>query len=106
MADMINPSHYKLQLPDGNEIETIEYIEAVLGVDGVVDYCRGSAIKYLSRAGRKSPDTLSEDFRKAAWFCSKASQILVREANDDLDYEIDLLRSKIERRDLGGNNFE
>ena len=72
--DPVNsPSHYKLMLPDGNEIEAIDYIQAVLGEEGMIAYCRGSAIKYLSRAGRK--DLASQDLRKAAWFCTKAAQV-------------------------------
>ena len=68
-----SPQHYQLRLPTGEPIEAIDYIEAVLGPEGAVAYCRGSAIKYLSRAGRK--DDFTQDLRKAAWFCTKAAQI-------------------------------
>jgi hypothetical protein len=73
--DPVNsPQHYHLTLPDGYEIEAIDYIQAVLGDEGMVAYCRGSAIKYLSRAGRK--DDYAQDLRKAAWFCTKAAHTL------------------------------
>jgi hypothetical protein len=68
-----NPRHYKIMLPDGNDIEAIEYIQGVLGDGGFIAYCRGSALKYLSRAGRK--DDYAQDLRKAAWFCTKAAQV-------------------------------
>lgn len=71
---VVSPAHYQLRLPDGEPIEAIDYIQAVLGDDGFVAYCRGSAIKYLSRAGRK--DDFAQDLRKAAWFCTKAAQTL------------------------------
>jgi hypothetical protein len=72
--DPVNsPHHYHLTLPDGTEIEAIDYIQAVLGDEGMLAYCQGSAIKYLSRAGRK--DRASQDLRKAAWFCTKAAQV-------------------------------
>ena len=69
-----SPSHYQLRLPDGEPVEAIDYIQAVLGDDGFVAYCRGSAIKYLSRAGRK--DDFSQDLRKAAWFVTRAAQVV------------------------------
>jgi hypothetical protein len=74
--DVVNsPSHYKLMLPNGEDIEAIEYIQAVLGDTGAVDYCVGSALKYLSRAGRKGGNSREQDLRKAAWFCTKGAQV-------------------------------
>lgn len=74
-GDPVNsPQHYHLKLPDGYEIEAIDYIQAVLGDEGMVAYCRGSAIKYMSRAGRK--DDYAQDLRKAAWFCTKAAHVV------------------------------
>ena len=65
--DMVNhPPHYT----DGS-IETIDYIESVLG-GCFVEYCRGQAIKYLSRAGRKKGSSWPEDFRKAIWYLERA----------------------------------
>ncbi len=73
--DVVNhPQHYQLTLPNGEPIEAIDYIQAVLGDDGAVSYCVGSAIKYLSRAGRK--DDYAQDLRKAAWFCTKAAHVV------------------------------
>jgi len=82
--DPVNsPQHYHLTLPDGYEIEAIDYIQAVLGDDGMVAYCRGSALKYLSRAGRK--DDYAQDLRKAAWFCTKAAHV-VEDNNRDVEF--------------------
>lgn len=79
VEDVVNdPRHYKIALPDGQKIEAIDYIQAVLGHEGAVAYCHGSALKYLSRAGRK--DNFEQDLRKAAWFCTKAAQI-----HDDME---------------------
>ena len=69
-----NPRHYKVILPNGYDIEAIDYIQGVLGDEGMIAYCQGSALKYLSRAGRK--DDLAQDLRKAAWFCTKAAQVV------------------------------
>ena len=74
--DVVNhPQHYQLTLPNGEPIEAIDYIQAVLGDDGAVSYCVGSAIKYLSRAGRKGGNSQEQDLRKAAWFCTKGAQV-------------------------------
>ena len=65
--DSVNhPSYYC----DGG-IETIDFIEAKnLG------YHLASAVKYISRAGKKNPDTEIEDLRKAAWYINRRIQRL------------------------------
>lgn len=57
--DSVNhPSHYTY----GN-IETIDYIEQVLGVDGLISFCLGNVIKYISRCDHKG--SYKEDLNKA-----------------------------------------
>ena len=59
--DNINqPSHYKT-----GGIETIAFIKAKLGPEGFKAYCRGNALKYLSRAGKKDKAKEAEDIKKA-----------------------------------------
>lgn len=59
MNDVVNhPSHYT----DG-KIEVITYID-----DKNFNYCRGNAIKYISRAGKKNPEKEIEDLKKAEWY--------------------------------------
>jgi hypothetical protein len=60
MSDSINhPAHYTVG------IETIDFIEAKnLG------YHLGNAVKYISRAGIKTPNPL-EDLRKAQWYLNR-----------------------------------
>lgn len=53
-----HPSHYT----DG-KIEVITYID-----DKNFNYCRGNAIKYISRAGKKNPEKEIEDLKKAEWY--------------------------------------
>lgn len=55
-----NPSHY--QFPGG--VEVIQIAEHL-------NFCRGSAVKYLARAGRKNPDTELEDLLKAREFLNR-----------------------------------
>lgn len=61
-SDPVNhPDHYTT-----GGIETIDYMEAKLSSEEFRGYCRGSILKYVSRAGLKD-DTLS-DLRKAEWY--------------------------------------
>lgn len=61
MSDNINhPKHYT-----AGGVETISFIEAKnLG------YHLGNAVKYISRAGIKTPNPL-EDLRKAQWYLNR-----------------------------------
>ncbi len=66
-TDMVNsPDHY-----NQGDIECIDCIEAALGEEGFIAYCRGNAIKYNWRAGHKLDSV--EDLKKAAWYSSMAS---------------------------------
>lgn len=60
--DIINhPAHYT----DG-KFETIDAIES-----WQLGYHLGNAVKYISRAGKKSKDTELEDLRKARWYIKR-----------------------------------
>lgn len=70
--DPVNrPGHY---LQGG--IETIDFIQAKLGDEGLVAYCMGNALKYISRAGQKEPENFSQDLKKAIWYLKKATEVL------------------------------
>ncbi len=58
MSDPINPQHYRF-----GKVELIELTEQL-------DFCRGNAVKYLCRAGKKD-DTL-QDLKKALWYTKRA----------------------------------
>jgi hypothetical protein len=71
--DMVNhPPHYT-----AGGIECIDALEAALGVDGLVAYCRGAAIKYAWRAPLKG--AAAEDLRKGAWYLMRAADALERD---------------------------
>lgn len=61
-----HPSHYNF-----GKIEVIEAIE-----DWNLNFTRGNAIKYLVRAGRKSPDKEIEDLEKAKWYIGREIETL------------------------------
>ena len=58
--DVVNhPAHYTAY-----PVEVIELVEHM-------NYCRGNIVKYVARAGLKSPDTELEDLRKAQWYIER-----------------------------------
>ena len=60
--DNINhPAHYT----DG-KIEVIDFIE-----DKKLNFCRGNAIKYIARAGKKDLKKEKEDLQKAVWYLKR-----------------------------------
>lgn len=59
---IFSPAHYT-----HGGIETIDYIEAK-GLDK--SYNLGNVIKYVSRAGVKSPDAI-QDLKKALWYLER-----------------------------------
>ena len=62
-----NPDHYKLS---GLNIEVVDVIKAVLTEDEFKGWCRGNALKYLMRAGKKDKSKEKQDFEKAGVFIS------------------------------------
>lgn len=65
-----HPSHYT----DG-KIEVIDFIE-----DKKLNYHRGNAIKYISRAGKKDKKKEIEDLQKAVWYLNREIERL-KQAN-------------------------
>ena len=67
MNDPVNhPSHYTT-----GSIEVIDFIE-----DQKLPYHLGNTVKYICRAGKKSPDTKVEDILKAISYLEKEVKIL------------------------------
>ncbi|MEN8656247.1 DUF3310 domain-containing protein [Streptomyces sp. 21So2-11] len=59
-----HPGHYTW-LPNG--LEVIDLTEHL-------NFCRGNAVKYLARAGRKGHGTELEDLKKARWYIDREIQ--------------------------------
>lgn len=67
--DIVNhPAHYT----SGN-IEVIDFIE-----DQKLPYHLGNVVKYISRAGKKTDDVLT-DLRKAQWYLNRYIEYLEKE---------------------------
>jgi len=62
--DPVNPNHYKV-----GGIESIDYIQAKLTPEEFAGFCKGNALKYISRAGHKG--SAAEDTRKAIWYLQR-----------------------------------
>ena len=70
MTDPINPDYY-----DAGGRQLIDLLEGM-------QFSRGSAVKYLVRAGHKNPATELEDLRKAAWYINREIARLEGENRD------------------------
>lgn len=67
-TDEVNsPDHYKL---NGLNIEVVDVIKTVLTEDEFKGWCKGNALKYLMRAGKKDKSKEKQDFAKAGVFIS------------------------------------
>ena len=72
-VDMVNdPPHYKQ-----HEMECIDEMVVVFGVQAVIDYCKCAAWKYRYRAPYKHKFKI--DNEKADWYLKKAKEL---ESND------------------------
>jgi hypothetical protein len=69
--DEVNhPAHYTA----GN-IETIDYIVDVLGLDGAIDYCHGNILKYLGSRLHTKYESPVTDMKKAYWYLGKMIEL-------------------------------
>lgn len=64
-SNVDHPPHYG----GDTEYETIKVLEAWLTPEQFIGFLRGNALKYLSRAGKKSATI--EDLQKAEWYNQK-----------------------------------
>ena len=68
MNDAVHhPSHYTLP---GLTVESVDVIRAVLTPEEFKGWCKGNALKYSLRAGRKDPAKEVQDLAKASVFLS------------------------------------
>ena len=72
MSNVDHPSHYA----EGRRYEPVDVI-----ADWELDFCLGSAVKYLARAGRK--DDIIEDLEKAAWYINYKIEEIKRKKEEE-----------------------
>jgi hypothetical protein len=66
-VDPVNhPPHYT-----SGKVECIDAIESALSEEEFRGFCRGNAMKYVFRAGKKGD--FQEDIQKAAWYLNRVS---------------------------------
>ena len=63
------PLHYNV-----GDIECIDYIKQVLGVEGFIAYCHGNMIKYQHRHRYKNKPV--EDMDKADWYMQRMREAM------------------------------
>jgi len=79
MKDLGDPVHHPPHYTFG-KIEVLEAIE-----DWGLDYHRGNVVKYMVRAGKKDPDKMIEDLRKARFYIDRLIK-LKQENIDGIDF--------------------
>jgi len=62
MTDKYNPSYYQT----ARGFQAIDVIEAF-----ELDYLKGTAVKYLLRAGKKEGESERDDLEKARWYLER-----------------------------------
>ena len=62
-----NPNHYT-----NTKIECIDYLEDILGIEGLKYFCQGNTTKYLHRWRNKNG---VEDLKKAQWYLTKLIEL-------------------------------
>ena len=72
IKDQINPDHYKI-----GGIETIDYMKAKSTPEEFNGHLRLTALKYLSRYGKK--DNELQELKKAKWYLDRLVQELENE---------------------------
>lgn len=71
--DMVNkPPHYML----ANGMESIEVIRATLTNEEYLGWCKGNALKYQFRAGKKNSDKTKEDYQKAEFYIKELQKLI------------------------------
>lgn len=68
---MVNhPPHYT-----SGKVECLDAIEAALGRDGFIGYCKGQVLKYCWRAGLKNPELTRQDYEKARFYLDELIRV-------------------------------
>lgn len=78
MAKIIKDSKVKVEFSErvdhpeyyGGDESPYEAIKVIEAWD--LDFNLGNAVKYISRAGKKNPDTEVEDLEKALWYLQRS----------------------------------
>lgn len=70
--DFIKPTHYQ-QNESGKE--TWEEMVDEFGLEAFLVYCKITAYKYQSRAGKKPGQSAERDLAKAKWYLDKVEEL-------------------------------
>ena len=66
-----NVNHPSFYGGEQNPYEVIKVID-----NWNLNFCLGNALKYISRAGKKNPETEVEDLQKAIWYINHHIEII------------------------------
>jgi len=75
--NFIVPPHYKQY-----DVENIDMMERIWGIDEVIIFCKINAFKYRMRAGNKPHQPIERDFAKEKWYLDKMNE-LIKKKNEN-----------------------
>ena len=76
------PEHYH-----SYDIQVIDMMEQIWGIDAVISFCKLSAFKYRMRMGIKTGmDMLRHDMQKEQWYLSKAKELEKRKEDNNAEH--------------------
>lgn len=67
-----HPDHYG---GGDNPYEVIKVLKAWMSREELIGFCKGNAIKYISRAGKKEGQPFERDMAKARWYLDYIEKI-------------------------------
>jgi hypothetical protein len=76
MEQVNNPIYY------GGKDDPYEAIKVIEAWN--IDFKLGNTVKYIARAGKKDPDTLLQDLKKAKWYLDRKIDELAKHEWDNL----------------------
>lgn len=68
--DFVKPDHYKQF-----QMETIDMMIKIWGIEVVIIHCEITAFKYKMRLGAKPDQPVERDLKKAQWYIDKANEL-------------------------------
>lgn len=68
--DFVKPDHYKQF-----QMETIDMMIKIWGIEAVIVHCEITAFKYKMRLGLKPDQPVERDLKKVQWYIDKAEEL-------------------------------
>lgn len=68
-----HPKHY-----NNYDVEVIDMMERIWGVENTINFCEMNAFKYRMRMGTKPEQSIEQDLKKEKWYLDKAKELKLK----------------------------